>query len=61
MIIFKYLLKPLEFADFWLEFDLCREQLSEINPIINKKILREMGFLKNWRGIKNFKNLSHNQ
>ena len=61
MIIFKYLLKPLEFADFWLEFDLCREQLSEINPIINKKILREMGFLKNWRGIKNFKNLSYNQ
>lgn len=59
IIIFKYLLKPLEFADFWLEIDLCRNQLKDINPIINKAILREMGFWKNWRGIKNFKNLNN--
>ena len=61
IIIFKYLLKPLQFADFWCEFILSgTKQIDQVNPVIKQRLLKEMGFWKNWKGIKNFKNLENN-
>jgi abortive infection bacteriophage resistance protein len=56
MIIFKYLLKPIEFAGFWTEFELERDKLiKDIKSHFIATINDEMGLKNRWKNIKNYK------
>lgn len=56
MIIFKYFLKPLEFASFWEEFELERIQLTnKLKPHFIAQINDSMGLKNRWRNLKNYK------
>lgn len=56
MIIFKYLLKPLEFAGFWFEFMNERDILiKNIKSHFIAFINNEMGLKNRWRNLENYK------
>lgn len=56
MIIFKYFLKPLEFASFWEEFESERIQLTnKLKPHFIAQINDSMGLKNRWRNLKNYK------
>ncbi|MBQ8844544.1 MAG: Abi family protein [Clostridia bacterium] len=55
MIIFKYLLKPLEFAGFWTEFTIEREDIliKNIKSHFVAFINNEMGLKNRWKNLQN--------
>lgn len=57
MIIFKYLLKPLEFADFWTEFTLERENIliKNIKSHFVAFVNDQMGLKNRWKNLQNYK------
>ena len=56
MIIFKYLLSPLDFADFWLEFTTERDILiKNIKSHFVSTINNEMGLKNRWKNLQNYK------
>ena len=57
MIVFKYLLKPLEFANFWEEFTLEREDIliKNIKSHFVAFINNEMGLKNRWKNLQNYK------
>ena len=56
MIIFKHLLKPLQFSGFWFEFISARDQLiKEIKSHFVAVINNKMGLKNRWKNLQNYK------
>ncbi len=56
LIVFKYLLEPLEFASFWQEFIIERDCLiKNIKSHFIARINDEMGLKSRWKNLQNYK------